>query len=98
MGKQRPGTEIAKRLEDIAAIDPQHYVAHVCKGVTLGLRGKLKDGLAELEQAIPPDLGGAGGMPTSGKVCYAPTFILGETWRRRRLWRWRWRWICRRCC
>jgi tetratricopeptide (TPR) repeat protein len=56
MGKQRPGTEIAKRLEDIATIDPQHYVARVCKGVTLGLRGKLKDGLAELEQAILLDL------------------------------------------
>ena len=33
--------------------DPQQYVAYVCKGVALGLHGKLKEGLAELEQAIP---------------------------------------------
>jgi len=52
MSKERPGTEIARRLEDIAAVDPQHYVSLVCKGVALGLRGKLREGLAELEQAI----------------------------------------------
>ena len=53
MGKERVGIETAKRLKEIATIDPQDYVAHVCKGVALGLRGKLKEGLAELEQAIP---------------------------------------------
>ena len=52
VGKERPGTEMAKRLEEIAAIDPQRYVARVCNGVALGLRGKLREGLAELEKAI----------------------------------------------
>jgi len=52
MGKEHCGTEMAKCLEEIAAIDPQRYVARVCKGVALGLRGKLKEGLAELEKAI----------------------------------------------
>src|SRR5260370_4501491 len=53
MGKERVEIETAKRLEEIAAIDPQDYVAHVCTGVALGLHGKLREGLAELEQAIP---------------------------------------------
>jgi tetratricopeptide (TPR) repeat protein len=52
VGKERPGTEMAERLEEIAAIDPESYEARVCKGVALGLRGKLREGLAELEKAI----------------------------------------------
>ncbi len=52
MGKERSGAELAKRLEDFTIVDSQQYVAHVCKGVALGLFGKLKEGLALLEQAI----------------------------------------------
>ncbi len=44
---------IAERLEKIAEADSKHYVAFVCRGVALGLRGKLKEGLAEIERAIP---------------------------------------------
>jgi tetratricopeptide (TPR) repeat protein len=69
MGKDRPGAEMAKRLEDIATIDPQQYVAHVCKGVALGLRSKLKDGLAELEQAIPLDAEGWDAYFWKGLLC-----------------------------
>ncbi len=53
MGRQRPGLEMAARLEEIARIDPEHYVASVCRGVALGLRNKLKEGLEEMERAIP---------------------------------------------
>jgi tetratricopeptide (TPR) repeat protein len=53
MSKQRPGMEEAVRLEAIAAIDPEHYVAYVCRGVALGVRGKVKEGLEEVEKAIP---------------------------------------------
>jgi tetratricopeptide (TPR) repeat protein len=53
LGKQRADIETAARLEQIATIDPQHYLFYVCHGVALGLRGQLKAGLAALEQAIP---------------------------------------------
>ena len=43
------------RLKAIAAIDPEHYVAYVCRGVALGLGGKVKEGLEEVEKAIPLD-------------------------------------------
>jgi len=55
MGKIRPGIETAEQLEKIASIDPQSYLAYVCKGVASGLRGRLKEGLAELEQALVLD-------------------------------------------
>jgi Flp pilus assembly protein TadD len=52
MGQDRIGVETATRLEEIATANPENYVAHVCRGVALGLRNKLKEGLAELERAI----------------------------------------------
>ena len=52
MSKQRPGIEMAVRLEVIAAIDSQLYVAYVCRGVAAGLHGKVKEGLEEVEKAI----------------------------------------------
>ena len=44
-------------MEKIANIDPQSYLACICRGVATGLRGNLKEGLAELEQAyiLEPD-------------------------------------------
>ena len=53
MGKQRPDIETAERLERIAKADLQHYVSFLCRGLALGLRGKLKLGLVEIEKAIP---------------------------------------------
>jgi len=53
MGKKRPGIETAVRLEEIASKNPDAYVAYVCLGVASGLRNKLREGLAELERAIP---------------------------------------------
>lgn len=52
LNRQHPGIEVAERLETIATVDPEHYAAHICRGVALGLRGKLHEGLAELEQAL----------------------------------------------
>ncbi len=52
MNKQRPSMELAVRLEEIAAIDPQLYVAYVCRGVVAGLHSKVKEGLEEVEKAI----------------------------------------------
>jgi tetratricopeptide (TPR) repeat protein len=52
MGKQRADVETATRLEAVAASDPQCYEACVCRGVVAGLRGKLKEGLEEVEKAI----------------------------------------------
>ncbi len=52
MSKQREDLETATRLETLAATDPQHYVAYVCRGVASGLRGKVKESLGEVERAI----------------------------------------------
>jgi tetratricopeptide (TPR) repeat protein len=52
MGKEHAGVRQAESLEQIAAVDSQNYFAFVCRGVALGLRGKLIEGLAEVEQAI----------------------------------------------
>jgi tetratricopeptide (TPR) repeat protein len=55
MGKHRPGVDTAERLEAIAAIERKPftmYILNVCLGLALGLRGNLKDGLAELERAL----------------------------------------------
>lgn len=52
LGKQRPRGEFAKRLESIAVLDPQSHEACICRGVALGLRGKLQEGLTELEHAL----------------------------------------------
>jgi tetratricopeptide (TPR) repeat protein len=51
-GKRRVGGEIADRLEKIAAADAQQYYAYICRAVASGLRGRLKEGLEEVEQAL----------------------------------------------
>ncbi len=43
---------VTERLEKIGASDAQDYYACVCRDIALGLRGKLKDGLPELDAAI----------------------------------------------
>ncbi|HLX57420.1 MAG TPA: hypothetical protein VKR83_10370 [Ktedonobacteraceae bacterium] len=53
MGKERISEETAWHLEDIAKIEPKHYIAYTCRSVALGLRGNIKDGLEEIEKAIP---------------------------------------------
>jgi tetratricopeptide (TPR) repeat protein len=55
MTRQRAGRDVTEQLEKIGASDMQDYYAHVCRGIALGLRGKLKDGLLELEAAIDMD-------------------------------------------
>jgi len=55
MSKERIDRDLVTRLEKIAKIDPEEYVSYVCRGVALGLCGKLKQGLDELAQAIPLD-------------------------------------------
>ena len=52
LGRQRVGVEIADRLEKIAPIDAQQYHGYVCRAVALGLRGKLKESLEEVEKGI----------------------------------------------
>jgi tetratricopeptide (TPR) repeat protein len=42
----------AKKLEAIAAIDPKHHTAYVCRGAALWLRGDFERSLIEQEQAI----------------------------------------------
>ena len=55
LGKERPGVETAERLEVIAELDSQSVEAYICRGVALELRGKLQEGLAELEHALSLD-------------------------------------------
>lgn len=52
MGKKRLGPEMVAQLEKIAKIDPEGYIAHICRGVALGLQRKLKEGLEEMGMAI----------------------------------------------
>jgi tetratricopeptide (TPR) repeat protein len=50
---ERADSGIKERLEAITAVNPQHYVSHICQSVALWLRKKFDQALAELEQAIP---------------------------------------------
>ncbi|WP_201394051.1 tetratricopeptide repeat protein [Ktedonobacter sp. SOSP1-52] len=52
---QRPALEVAEYLEQIIATNPKENAAQVCLGVALGLRGKLKNGLNQLEKIIQTD-------------------------------------------
>ena len=52
-----PDREEIERLEAIAAVNPQHYTAYVCRGVALWIRGRFGESVAEFEQAIPLDPG-----------------------------------------
>jgi tetratricopeptide (TPR) repeat protein len=42
----------AEKFEAIAAVDPKHHIAYICRGVALWLRGNFEQSLIELEQAI----------------------------------------------
>jgi tetratricopeptide (TPR) repeat protein/tRNA A-37 threonylcarbamoyl transferase component Bud32 len=52
----RPDEAMAQRLEALAEIDPKDYIAYVCRGVALWIRGDFEGALAELERAIPLEL------------------------------------------
>ena len=49
--------EEIERLEAIAAVNPQHYTAYVCRGVALWINGRYGESVAELEQALLLDPG-----------------------------------------
>src|SRR5215469_225881 len=49
---KQAGVGEAEKLEAIAAVDPKHYTATVCRGVALWLRGNFEQSLIELEQTI----------------------------------------------
>lgn len=44
----RPDIEMAGRLEALAEVDPEDYIAYVCRGVALWIRDDYKDALREL--------------------------------------------------
>ena len=69
LSKQRPGEEMAKRLEEIALLDPKSDEACVCRGVALGLRSKLREGLGELEQALQLDPKSEDALFWKGMIC-----------------------------
>src|SRR5581483_4415612 len=52
MNKQRADEKTAERLATIVTIEPEDYIAYLCRGVALGLRGKGKAGLEGIEKAI----------------------------------------------
>jgi len=52
MSRESPGLETAIQLEEAALVDSKDYGAYVCRGIALGVRGRIKEGLAELEKAI----------------------------------------------
>ena len=54
---KRASPEMAGRLEEIAAIEPDNWIANLCQGVALGFRFKFEEGLVELEAALKLDLG-----------------------------------------
>lgn len=53
--KERIDPTAAEQLELIAAVDPQDYIAYVCRGVAQWLSEQFDEALAELELAIPLD-------------------------------------------
>ena len=56
---KQAGVGEAEKLEAIAAVNPKHHVAYVCRGVAFWLRDNFEQSLTELEQAIllEPDEG-----------------------------------------
>ncbi len=46
------GEREAEKLEAIAAVDPKHHIAYICRGAALWLRGDFERSLIEQEQAI----------------------------------------------
>jgi tetratricopeptide (TPR) repeat protein len=69
LNKQRPGIEIAETLEMIATLDPQCCEAYACRGVALELRGKLQEGLTELEHALHLDAESEDALFWKGMIC-----------------------------
>jgi tetratricopeptide (TPR) repeat protein len=57
MCQQKPDSGMAERLEAIAAVEPMHYSAYVCRGVAMWFRNNYQGALTELEQAIQQALG-----------------------------------------
>jgi Flp pilus assembly protein TadD len=53
MCQKQPSLTATEKLEAIAAIDPQHYIAYVCLGVALWIRGYFDQALTELKLAVP---------------------------------------------
>ena len=51
MSRARPDPGMPERLEALAAANPKHYAAYVCRGVARLLRGSVEEALTELEQA-----------------------------------------------
>ncbi len=47
-----PDPETPARLDAIAAMDPQQYASHVCRGVALFLRERLEEAQVELDQSL----------------------------------------------
>jgi len=54
----RPDIEMARRLETLAEVDPEDYIAYVCRGVALWIRNDYEGALRELERALPLELKG----------------------------------------
>lgn len=52
MCQQKPDSEVAERLEAIAAAEPMQYSSYVCRGVAMWFRKNYQESLIELEQAI----------------------------------------------
>ena len=48
----RPDVRMAERLEVLAQIDSEDYIAYVCRGVALWIRGDFEGALQQLERAI----------------------------------------------
>ncbi len=69
LSKQHPGIEIAECLEAIGTPDSQRSEAYVCRGVALGLRGKLQEGLTELERALHSDAENENAWFWKGMTC-----------------------------
>ncbi len=51
-GRTPPDKETVKKIEAIAALDPDHYTSYLCRGIVIGIRHKdLKAALAEIQKA-----------------------------------------------
>ena len=52
MCEELPDSEEIDRLEAIAAVDPQHYLAFICTAVVNYFRANYEEALANLEQSV----------------------------------------------
>jgi tetratricopeptide (TPR) repeat protein len=67
--QKRCDSSTAERLETIALQNPQHYIAYVCYGVALYVRGCFEEALFKLEQAIQQNIKAWDAYFWKGKVC-----------------------------